>query len=181
MAARNYDLVMVNADAVKKNLERFGLDMKTLSKKMGKEEAFISSTLRRGKVTRQIVEGIEDALFADRGKYTIELEKPAERPTEPQEAKLSEGMGILLKQIVGAVNALSAKLDAIRIEPNTDKVIFRIDGFKAGQDRKMDELIKAVKESNAANEVILQDILQKQKEMTTLAARILSNMERRQG
>lgn len=180
MAARNYDLVEVNADAVKKDLERFGLDMKTLSKKMGKEEAFISSTLRRGRVTRSLVEGIEDALFAGRGKYTIELEKPIEKPTEPQEAKLSEGMGILLKQIVGAVNALSAKVDAIRIEPNTDKVIFRIDGFKAGQERKMDELIKAVKESNAANEVILQDILQKQKEMTTLAARILSNMERRQ-
>ena len=159
MGARNYDLVIVNADAVKKDLERFGLDMKTLSKKMGKEEPFISSTLRRGKVTRRIVESIEDALFADRGEYTIELEEAAERPTEPQEAKLSEGMGILLKQIVGSVNALSEKVETLD---------------------KTEELVKAIKEANAANEVILQDILQKQKEMTTLMARILSNMERRQ-
>lgn len=159
MAARNYDLVMVNADAVKKDLERFGLDMKTLSKKMGKEEAFISSTLRRGRVTRSLVENIEDALFADRGKYTIELEKAAEKPTEPQEAKLSEGMGILLKQIVGAVNALSEKVDTLD---------------------KTEELVKAIKEANDANLAVLQGILQKQKEMTTLAARILSAMERRQ-
>lgn len=181
MAARNYDLVMVNDEAIRKDLDRFGIDMKALSRKMGRHDAFISATIHRGKVTRDLVEGIEDALFADRGKYTIELEEAAEKPTAPQEAKLSEGMGILLKQIVGAVNALSAKVDAIRIEPNTDKVIFRIDGFKAGQERKMDELIKAVKESNEANLAVLQDILQKQKEMTTLAARILSNMERRQG
>lgn len=159
MAARNYDLVEVNADAVKKDLERFGLDMKTLSKKMGKEEAFISSTLRRGRVTRSLVENIEDALFADRGKYTIELEKAAEKPTEPQEAKLSEGIGILLKQIVGAVNALSEKADTLD---------------------KTEDLVKEIKEANDANLAVLQEILQKQKEMTTLAARILSNMERRQ-
>ena len=143
MAARNYDLVEVNADAVKKDLERFGLDMKTLSKKMGKEEAFISSTLRRGRVTRRIVEGIEDALFADRGKYTIELEEAAEKPTAPQEAKLSEGMGILLKQIVGAVNALSEKVDTLD---------------------KTEELVAAIKEANKANKAVLMEILQKQKE-----------------
>lgn len=181
MAARNYDLVEVNADAVKKDLERFGLDMKTLSKKMGKEEAFISSTLRRGRVTRSLVENIEDALFADRGKYTIELEKAAEKPTEPQEAKLSEGIGIVLKQILASVNALSEKVDALDNTEDLVKIFFRIEEFKAGQERNMDMLITAVKESNAANEVILQDILQKQKEMTTLAARILSAMERRQG
>lgn len=175
MAARNYDLVMVNDEAIRKDLDRFGIDMKALSRKMGKHDAFISATIHRGTVTRELVESIEDALFAERGKYIIEGAK--EEPPKPQ---MTEGMGILLKQIVGAVNALSGKVDAIRIEPNTDKVIFRIDGFKAGNERKMDELIKAVKESNAANEVILQDILQKQKEMTTLAARILSAMERRQ-
>lgn len=158
MAARNYDLVMVNGEAIRKDLDRFGINMKALSRKMGKNDAFISTTINRGKVTRDIVESIEDALFADRGKYTIELEEAAEKPTEPQEAKISEGMGILLKQIVGSVNALSEKVDTLD---------------------KTEELIKAIKEANAANEVILQDILQKQKEMTTLAARMLSAMERR--
>lgn len=160
MAARNYDLVMVNDEAIRKDLDRFGIDMKALSRKMGKHDAFISATIHRGKVTRDLVEGIEDALFADRGKYTIELEEAAEKPTEPQGAKLSEGMGILLKQIVGAVNALSEKVDTLD---------------------KTEELVKAIKEANDANLAVLQEILQKQKEMTTLAARILSNMERRQG
>ncbi len=160
MAARNYDMVMVNDEAIRKDLDRFGIDMKALSRKMGKHDAFISATIHRGKVTRDLVEGIEDALFADRGKYTIELEETAEGPTEPQEVKLSEGMGIVLKQILASVNALSEKVDTLD---------------------KTEELVKAIKEANAANEVILQDILQKQKEMTTLAARILSAMERRQG
>lgn len=163
MAARNYDLVEVNADAVKKDLERFGLDMKTLSKKMGKEEAFISSTLRRGRVTRSLVENIEDALFADRGKYTIELEEAAERPTEPQEAKLSEGMGILLKQIKGSIEML----------PSEENVASFIGPMSA----QITDIRKEMEEQKA----VLQEILQKQKEMTTLAARILSAMERRQG
>lgn len=163
MAARNYDLVEVNADAVKKDLERFGLDMKTLSKKMGKEEPFISSTLRRGRVTRSLVEGIEDALFADRGKYTIELDEAVEKSTEPQEAKLSEGMGILLKQIKSSVEML----------PSVENVASFIGPVSAQ--------ITDIRTEMAEQKAVLQDILQKQKEMTTLAARILSAMERRQG
>lgn len=179
MAERNYDLVMVNGEAIRKDLDRFGLKMKDLSRKMGKNDSYISITINRGKVTRDIVEGIEDALFADRGKYTIELGEAQEEPPKPQ---MTEGMGILLKQIVGAANSILERVEILDTteERVVSKVIFGIDEFKAGHERKMDELIKAVKESNAANEVILQDILQKQKEMTTLAARILSNMERRQ-
>lgn len=175
------DLVKPNYEALKEDLKRYGITGRELNTSLGKNNAYLTNTFGRELAERSVIEAIEDRMFREHGSYYTEIEKPVEKPTEPQEAKLSEGMGILLKQIVGAVNALSAKVDAIRIEPNTDKVIFRIDGFKAGQERKMDELIKAVKESNAANEVILQDILQKQKEMTTLAARILSAMERRQG
>lgn len=181
MGARHYDTVRPNYEALKEDLKKYGLTASQLGVSMGKSGNYIPTMFKSEKADRSTIEAVEDRMFRERGSYYTEIEKPVEKPTEPQEAKLSEGMGILLKQIVGAVNALSAKVDAIRIEPNTDKVIFRIDGFKAGNDRKMDELIKAVKESNAANEVILQDILQKQKEMTTLAARILSAMERRQG
>ena len=72
---------------------------------------------------------------------------------------MTEGMGILLKQIVGAVNALSEKVDTLD---------------------KTEELVKEIEGANKANLAILMEILQKQKEMTTLAARILSAMERRQ-
>lgn len=180
MGARHYDTVRPNYEALKEDLKKYGLTASQLGVSMGKSGNYIPTMFKSEKADRSTIEAIEDRMFRERGSYYTEIEKPAEKPTEPQETKMSEGIGILLKQIVGAVNALSAKVEAIRVEPNTDKVIFRIDGFKAGHERKMDELIKAVKESNAANEVILQDILQKQKEMTTLAARILSNMERRQ-
>lgn len=162
MAARNYDLVEVNAEAVKKDLDRFGIDMKALSRKMGKHDAFISATIHRGKVTRDLVESIEDALFADRGKYTIELEEAVERPTEPQGAKLSEGMGILLKQIKASIEML----------PSAENVA----SFIGPMSEQITDIRKEMEEQKA----VLQEILQKQKEMTTLAARILSNMERRQ-
>lgn len=173
------DLVKPNYEALKEDLKRYGITGRELNTSLGKNNAYLTNTFGRELAERSVIEAIEDRMFREHGSYYTEIEKPAQKFVEPVKT-VSEGVGIVLKQIVGAVNALSAKVDAIRIEPNTDKVIFRIDGFKAGQERKMDELIKAVKESNAANEVILQDILQKQKEMTTLAARILSAMERRQ-
>ena len=181
MGARKYDLVKPNYEAIKTDLKKYGLTVEQLAASMGKNGSYISQMFRRDRADRSTIEAVEDRMFREHGTYYTEMEDASETPTEPPKPQMTEGMGILLKQVIGAVNALSAKVDAIRIEPNTDKVIFRIDGFKAGQERKMDELIKAVKESNAANEVILQDILQKQKETTTLAARILSNMERRQG
>ena len=82
-----------------------------------------------------------------------------EAPAEPPKPQMTEGMGILLKQIVGAVNALSEKVDTLD---------------------KTEELVKEIEGANKANLAILMEILQKQKEMTTLAARILSAMERRQ-
>ena len=179
MGTRRYDTVIPNYEALKEDLKRYGLSVGQLGVSMGKSGNYISSIFTSNRADRSTIEAVEDRMFREHGSYYTEFETRSEAPTEPQKT-VSEGVGIVLKQIVGAVNALSAKVDAIRIEPNTDKVIFRIDGFKAGNERKMDELIKAVKESNAANEVILQDILQKQKEMTTLAARILSAMERRQ-
>ena len=174
MGARKYDLVKINAEAVKKDLLRFGLDMKALSRKMGKDDAFISSYPRKEHATRDIVKEIENALFAEPGAYTIEITEEPEKPAEP---KMTEGMGILLKQTLSAVGGIGATVDETKAE--VTKAIYRIDGLKAGNDRKMDELIKAVKESNAANEVILRDILQKEKEICTLAAKLLSAIERR--
>lgn len=179
MGARKYDLVKPNYEALKADLKKYGLTADQLSMSMGKSTGYISQIFRVDKADRKTIEAVEDRMFREHGTYYTEMEDDADTPTESPKPQMTEGMGILLKQIISIIGAISSCV--ARNESNTDKVVFRIDGFKASQDKKMDEIIKAVKESNAANEVILQDILQKQKEMTTLAARILSNMERRQG
>ena len=181
MGARKYDLVRPNYEAIKTDLKKYGLTVEQLSTSMGKTGTYISQVFRRDRVDRSTIEAVEDRMFREHGTYYTEMEDAAETPTEPPKPQMTEGMGILLKQIVGAVNAVSEKVDALDHTEELVKVIFRLEEFKAGTERKLDELVEVVKESNAANEAVLQDILQKQKEMTTLAARILSNMERRQG
>lgn len=171
------DLVKPNYEALKEDLKRYGITGRELNTSLGKNNAYLTNTFGRELAERSVIEAIEDRMFREHGSYYTEIEKPVERPTEPQEAKLSEGMGILLKQILSVAGAVSSSVPKVGEE--VTKVIYRIDGFKAGNDRKMDELIKAVKESNAANEVILRDILQKEKEICTLAAKLLSAIERR--
>ena len=160
MGARKYDLVKPNYEALKADLKKYGLTADQLSMSMGKSTGYISQIFRVDKADRKTIEAVEDRMFREHGTYYTEMEDAAEAPTEPPKPQMTEGMGILLKQIVGAVNALSEKVETIG---------------------KTEELVKAIKEANEANLAVLQEILQKQKEMTTLAARILSNMERRQG
>ena len=172
------DLVKPNYEALKEDLKRYGITGRELNTSLGKNNAYLTNTFGRELAERSVIEAIEDRMFREHGSYYTEIEKPAQKFVEPVKT-VSEGVGIVLKQILSVAGAVSSSVPKVGEE--VTKVIYRIDGFKAGNDRKIDELIKAVKESNAANEVILQDILQKQKEMTTLAARILSAMERRQG
>ena len=180
MGARKYDTVKPNYEALKEDLAKYGLTAKQLGESMGRDRSFIPGIFTKEKAERSLVEAVEDRMFREHGSYYTEIEdEPVAPQRAPEQPKMTEGMGILLKQILSVAGAISSEV--AKHDARTDKVIFRIDGFKAGNDRKMDDLIKAVKESNAANEVILQDVLQKQKELTTLAARILSNMERRQG
>ena len=160
MGARKYDLVKPNYEALKADLKKYGLTADQLSMSMGKSTGYISQIFRIDKADRKTIEAVEDRMFREHGTYYTEMEDAAEAPTEPPKPQMTEGMGILLKQIVGAVNALSEKVDTLD---------------------KTEELVNAIKEANDANLAVLQEILQKQKEMTTLAARILSNMERRQG
>ena len=160
MGARKYDLVKPNYEALKADLKKYGLTADQLSMSMGKSTGYISQVFRVDKADRKTVEAVENRMFREHGTYYTEMEDASETPTEPPKPQMTEGMGILLKQIVGAVNAVSEKVDALD---------------------HTEELVKAIKEANEVNMAVLQDILQKQKEMTTLAARILSNMERRQG
>lgn len=159
MGARHYDLVKPNYEALKADLKKYGLTADQLSMSMGKSTGYISQVFRVDKADRKTVEAVEDRMFREHGSYYTEMEDDAETPTEPPKPQMTEGMGILLKQIVGAANSI---LEGVETLDHTE------------------ELVKAIKEANGANLAVLQEILQKQKEMTTLTARILSAMERRQ-
>lgn len=159
MGARKYDLVKPNYEALKADLKKYGLTADQLSMSMGKSAGYISQVFRIDKADRKTVEAVENRMFREHGSYYAEMDDSAEAPTEPPKPQMTEGMGILLKQVIGAVNAVSEKVDALD---------------------KTEELVKAIKEANEANMAVLQDILQKQKELTTLAAKILSRMERGQ-
>ena len=159
MGARKYDLVRPNYEAIKTDLKKYGLTVEQLSASMGKNSTYISQMFRRDKADRSTIEAVEDRMFREHGTYYTEMEDASETPTEPPKPQMTEGMGILLKQIVGAVNSLSEKVETLD---------------------HTEELVKAIKEANEVNMAVLQDILQKQKELTTLAAKILSRMERGQ-
>ena len=178
MGARHYDLVAPNYSALKADLAKYGLTAEQVAKSMGKDRAFIPGTFRKEKVDRSVIEAVEDRMFREHGSYYTEITDEPEQPAAPPEPKMTEGMGILLKKIIAKDEEIAEKTEDIRMF--TDAVRMTVAAWYGERDKKMDDVIKAVKESNAANEVILQDILQKQKELTTLAAKILSRMERGQ-
>lgn len=166
-----YDTVKPNKEAFTEDLERFGITAKDFSRKIGQSDNYVTSLFNKDKADRKVIEAIEDRMFREHGAYYTEIEK-----AEPVK-EVSEGVGIILKQILTETGAMTSSIPKVGEE--ITKVIYRIDGVKAGNDRKMDELIKAVRESNAANEMLLRDILQKMKELTTLQAKTLSALERR--
>lgn len=149
---RHYDSVKPNKEAFKKDLERLGITAQQLSKSMGKSANYATNIFASDVADRKTVEAVEARMFAEHGAYYTEIAE--EKPEAPKPA-VSEGMGILLKQIVGAV------------------------GMAAEEQAKQNtELLKAIRETQAANALLLQDLLQKQKEICTLQARLLSIWER---
>lgn len=177
MGARKYDLVSPNYAALKEDLKKYGLTAEQLGNSMGKGNMYISQLFNRSRVDRSTVEAVEDRMFRAHGAYYTEEREEQDSPAQEQ-PKMTEGMGILLKKIIAKDEEIAEKTEDIRIF--TDAVRMTVAAWYGERDKKMDDVIKAIKESNAANEVILQDILQKQKELTTLAAKILSRMERGQ-
>lgn len=163
MGARKYDLVKPNYEALKADLKKYGLTADQLSMSMGKSTGYISQIFRVDKADRKTIEAVEGRMFREHGTYYTEMEDSAEAPSEPPKPQMSEGMGILLKQIKSSVEML----------PSVENVASFIG--------PVSEQITDIRTEMAEQKAVLQEILQKQKEMTTLAARILSAMERRQG
>lgn len=163
MGARKYDLVAPNYSALKADLKKFGLTADQVWQSMGKKESYISQLFRRNEADRKTVEAVEDRMFREHGSYYTEIKEAAETPTEPPKPQMTEGMGILLKQIKGAIEIL----------PSAENV--------ASYVGPMSEQMTGIRKEMANQTAVLNEILQKQKELTTLAAKILSNMERRQG
>lgn len=155
MGARHFDSVKPNREAFKKDLEKLGLTAQRLSKSMGKSVNYAAAIFASDAVERKTIEAIEDRMFADHGSYYTEItEEKEDRKEEPKPA-ISEGIGILLKQIAGAIGSAAQE-----------------------QAKQNAELVKAIRETQAANELLLQDLLQKEKEICTLQARLLAIWER---
>lgn len=149
---RHYDSVKPNKEAFRKDLERLGITAQQLSKSMGKSSNYATNIFTSDVADRKTVEAVEARMFAERGAYYTEI---AEEKQEAPKPVVTEGMGILLKQIVGAVLIT-----------------------KDEQAKQNTELLKAIRETQAANALLLQDLLQKEKEICTLQARLLSFWER---
>lgn len=149
---RYYGFVKPNREAFKKDLERLGITASQLSRSMGFADSYVNTLFSRNAVSKGTIEAIEDRMFAERGAYYTESAE--EKPEAPKPA-VTAGMGILLKQIIGAV------------------------GMAAEEQAKQNtELLKAIRETQAANALLLQDLLQKEKEICTLQARLLACWER---
>lgn len=152
MGARKYDTVKPNKEAFKKDLNRLGITAQQLSRSMGFSDNYANELFSRKVADRGTIEAVEDRMFAAHGMYYTQIAE--EKPEAPKPA-VSEGVGIILKQIVGAV------------------------GMAAQEQAKQNtELLKAIRETQAANALLLQDLLQKEKEICTLQARLLTIWER---
>lgn len=78
--------VMVNADEIRKDLARMGLQARQVSISMGKHGNYISEILSRADTRtfeRKTIELIEKALFREPGAYCIEI-KEQETEEKPQ-------------------------------------------------------------------------------------------------
>lgn len=167
MGARHFDLVEINRQAVEERLAQFGMTAQDLSLKLGKDRSWIAGFFHKGKVARENMELIEDRLFCERGSLYRELSEVKEQP------QMSEGHLILIKQLGQEVSDIKDGL--AKVAP----LIMGIpNGIQDTTDGMTEEIVKAVRESNAANQLLLEQILQKDKEICTAIARILSFLER---
>lgn len=88
---------MVNADEIRKDLARMGLQARQVSISMGKNGNYISEMLSRSDTRtfeRKTVEMIEKALFREPGAYCIEINKEKKTEEKPAEGMKAEADGI---------------------------------------------------------------------------------------
>lgn len=158
MGTRRYDTVKPNREAFKKDLARMGITMQQVSKSMGKTANYAAALFASDAAERTTVEAVEDRMFAEHGTYYTEIvnEKEAPKPV------VTEGTGILLKQIVGRMDQLAQRMDTMILHTDNER----------------ESLVKAIRETQAANELLLKELVQKEKEICTLNARLLSFWER---
>ena len=77
MAARHYDLVKPNYEALKEDLKRFGLTADSLSRSIGKSAFYVSGLFNRETADRKTIERIEERMFRPHGSYYTEIEESA--------------------------------------------------------------------------------------------------------
>lgn len=89
--------VMVNADEIRKDLARMGLQAKQVSISMGKNGNYLAEMLSRSAtrpLERKTVEMVEKALFREPGAYCIEINEDKKTEEKPAEGMKAEWDGV---------------------------------------------------------------------------------------
>jgi len=75
MPGRKYDLVRFNAEAFSYDLAERGLNREMFCSRIGKSKSWIGNIISRKEVDRSTVEEVEMFMLAEKGRYTIEIQK----------------------------------------------------------------------------------------------------------
>lgn len=88
---------MVNADEIRKDLARLGIQGTQVSYSIGKSRNYVSQILARAETTpceRRTVEMIEKAMFREPGAYCIEINKEKKTEEKPADGTKAEIDGV---------------------------------------------------------------------------------------
>ena len=152
-------LYKLDKEKVDARLKELGLTQQGFSVAVGKSKSWLSTTLNDSKaagVSASVVDLIEDRLFVPHGTFI------AEEPAQPKATSapvVSEGTGILIKQLGYKLDAIAEKMTAV-VEANA-------------------LMVKAIGDLREQNKELMEAVLQKEKEICTLNARLLSVWERK--
>lgn len=160
MNANKKELVRPNYEALKADMNRYGINGKQLSERIGKNKNYIATTFALDRASREVIGEVEKAMFREAGAYCIEIEEESKPEPKPV---MTEGMGILLKQIGGKLDLLLEKLTLIF----EDQMAERKDRTK-----DVEALVKAIRETQAENKLVMDQILDKEIQCHTMLCRM---------
>ena len=173
MKYKKEELTNFDCEKASETLKRIGITGRQFSVSLGRDPSWfdvLKTQNKNGKVTRESVALLEQRMFLPPGSLVVEKEEPKSEPKPEPKQVVSEGVGILIKQIVG-------KLDEI-----LQKTVIMFDQQEVARDdqaKQVQELAKAIRETQATNQLLIEQMLQKEKEICTLNARLLSVWERK--
>lgn len=163
MIGNNGDYVVPNAEELNKDLKKYGLTAAALCKKLGKNDTYIHNVFSRERVMRSTMEPIEECMFREHGSYCTELDAKKEGGSSNNQLQIS-----IVKELVTELSSNDALWGAI------DSTIA---GSYCRTTKLFEGIEKAIRETQLENKKLLEAILQKEKEICTLNARLLATWE----